>query len=71
MLSRKQQNLLLQPNAMCLPNTTLKHYHDTNLLLYCALCMGRDRNTGNKQNLVLCQEEGEWVNGTEATTTEF
>jgi len=53
-----------EPSTMCLPNTTPRHYHDTNLLLYCALYMGRDKNAGNKQNLVLCQEEGEWVNGT-------
>jgi len=41
-----------------LPNTTLSHYHHTNLLLYFALFMGRDKNVGNKQNLVLYQKRG-------------
>jgi hypothetical protein len=47
-----------EPSTMCLPNTTLRHYHDTNLLLYFALFMGRDKNVGNKQNLVLYQKRG-------------
>jgi hypothetical protein len=38
---------------MCLPNTAIRHYLDTNLLFGFALLMGRDRDRGNKQNMVL------------------
>jgi hypothetical protein len=38
---------------MCLTNRAIRNYLDTNLLFCFALLVGRDRNRGNKQNMVL------------------
>jgi len=60
-----------EPSTVCLPNTTLRHYHDTNLLLYFALFVGRYMNVGNRQNLVLYQKRGNGFVETEVARTEL